>query len=264
MCVFFSNQTLLLCSFQCALIATSVAVACADKVDPYAAKPLPAAYAPAPYNPPEYKAAPAPYKPAPASYKPAPASYKPAPASYKPAPASYKPAPAPYRPVHTPSYKEEKPEPPQPFAYQYGVRDEYTGADFDKHEEQDAYGNLQGSYRVNLPDGRVQVVKYTADHENGYQADVSYEGVAQYPPEPKEGYGHAGPAKYAPKYAAAPKYAQEPKYSPAPKYENWRRQKEKAIVERLLPNQPPTPPVIPKSVIMFSPIIYSPITENDQ
>jgi hypothetical protein len=37
------------------------------------------------------------------------------------------------------------------------VKDGYSGADFDKTETQDAGGNVQGEYRVNLPDGRVQV-----------------------------------------------------------------------------------------------------------
>merc|ERR1711997_968730 len=84
------------------------------------------------------------------------------PPAYGPPPPAYKPAP----------YKEEK-LPPQPFAYQYGV--------------------VGGSYTVALPDGRTQIVTYTADHEGGFIADVKYEGVAQYPPEPKEGYGHAPP-----------------------------------------------------------------------
>merc|ERR1712141_40729 len=99
-------------------------------------------------------------------------------------------APAPYAP-----HPVEK-LPPQPFAYQYGVADDYSGANFEKAETQDNYGNLQGSYRINLPDGRVQTVTYTADHENGFVADVKYEGVPQYPDEPKY--------KPAPKYAPAP------------------------------------------------------------
>jgi len=125
---------------------------------------------------------------------PPPAPYHaPAPAPYHaPAPAYHKPAP----------YKEEK-LPPQPFAYEYGVKDGYSGADFAKNENQDASGNVAGSYVVHLPDGRVQTVTYTADHYNGYVADVKYEGVPQYPPEPKGGYGHPAPA-YKP--APAPVY----------------------------------------------------------
>ena len=38
-----------------------------------------------------------------------------------------------------------------------------------------------GEYRVELPDGRTQIVTYHADHEGGFVADVKYEGVAQYP-----------------------------------------------------------------------------------
>merc|ERR1711862_2427 len=62
-----------------------------------------------------------------------------------------------------------------------GVHDDYSGASFEKNENQDASGNLAGSYRVNLPDGRVQIVTYTADHHNGFVADVKYEGEAKYP-----------------------------------------------------------------------------------
>merc|ERR1719242_676836 len=130
----------------------------------------------------------------------------PPPAPYGPPPPAYKPAPKPYHPA---PYKEEK-LPPQPFAYQYGVKDDYSGASYQKSETQDASGNLAGSYRVNLPDGRVQIVTYTADHHNGFVADVKYEGEAKYP---DEKYPHPAP-KYAP---APPKYAPAPpKYAPAP------------------------------------------------
>merc|ERR1739844_617260 len=113
---------------------------------------------------------------------------------YKPAPPppAYKPAPAPYKPAPHPVEKL----PPQPYQYEYGVADQYTGTNFQSVESQNAEGTVVGSYRVNLPDGRVQTVTYTADHHGGFVADVQYEGVAQYPPEPE-------PKKYAP---APPKY----------------------------------------------------------
>ena len=64
--------------------------------------------------------------------------------------------------------------------YQFGVNDpEYSGAVF-SHQENRADYNTQGEYRVNLPDGRVQIVSYTAGPE-GYVADVKYEGQAVYP-----------------------------------------------------------------------------------
>merc|ERR1711902_150474 len=125
-----------------------------------------------------------------------PAPYAPPPPAHKPAP--HKPAPNGYKPEKLP---------PQPFAYQYGVKDDYSGASFDKSETQD-------DYRIALPDGRTQIVSYTADHENGFIADVKYEGQAQYPPEPAGGYGKAP----APKYAPAPAYKPAPKYAPAPAY----------------------------------------------
>lgn len=71
------------------------------------------------------------------------------------------------------------------------------------------YFIFSGSYRVNLPDGRVQTVTYKADNYGGFVADVKYEGEAVYPPEPKEGYGKV----VAPAYAAP---APPPRYAPAP------------------------------------------------
>merc|ERR1719340_61742 len=106
------------------------------------------------------------------------------PAPYAPAPAPYHPAPAPYHPApHPAPYHEEK-LPPQPFAYEYGGADAY-GRHFAKTESQDEHGVVKGEYRVELPDGRVQIVSYHADHDNGFIADVRYEGEAHpYVPEP--------------------------------------------------------------------------------
>merc|ERR1712053_18652 len=55
---------------------------------------------------------------------------------------AYAPAPA----YHAaPVYKEEK-LPPQPFAYEYGVADDYSKANFKKTESQDGNGVVTGSF----------------------------------------------------------------------------------------------------------------------
>merc|ERR1739845_149399 len=77
-------------------------------------------------------------------------------------------APAPYVPEKLP---------PQPFAYEYGVNDDYSKANFKKTETQDANGIVQGSFVIALPDGRIQTTTYTADHTNGFVAEVTYEGT---------------------------------------------------------------------------------------
>ena len=92
--------------------------------------------------------------------------------------------------------------PPQPYAYEYGVADDYSKTNFKKTETQDAKGVVTGSFTIALPDGRIQTTSYTADHVNGFVAEVSYTGEPVYPPEPKGGYGHSAPValKPAPAY----------------------------------------------------------------
>merc|ERR1712083_284498 len=130
------------------------------------------------------------YKPAPV-YHPAPVVHKPAPV-YKPAPVVHKPAivhPAPaYKPAHpAPAYHEPAYDGPAVYQYGYAVADDYSGASFSQNENRDGYAT-PGEYRVALPDGRTQVVKYTVgDAYSGYVADVTYEGEAHYAPyEPKK------------------------------------------------------------------------------
>merc|ERR1712113_1180753 len=63
--------------------------------------------------------------------------------------------------------------PPQPFQYEYGVKDDYSGNAFAK------------------------TVTYRADHEGGFVAEVTYEGTPQYPEPPPGGYGpYKGPGAY--------------------------------------------------------------------
>merc|ERR1711971_742361 len=130
------------------------------------------------------------YHPAPAYHKPAPV-YHPAPA-YKPAPVVHKPAvihPAPaYKPAHpAAAYHEPAYDGPAVYTYGYAVADDYSGANFAQNEARDGYAT-NGEYRVNLPDGRTQIVTYSVgDAYSGYVADVRYEGEAHYAPyEPKK------------------------------------------------------------------------------
>ena len=65
-----------------------------------------------------------------------------------------------------------------PFAFGYAVRDGYHGQDF-SHDTKSDGKTRTGSYRTLLPDGRMQIVNYIAD-EQGYRADVQYEGEARH------------------------------------------------------------------------------------
>merc|ERR1711881_371842 len=113
------------------------------------------------------------------------------PPAYGPPPPAYHPAPA---------YKPAEKLPPQPYAYEYGVADDYSKANFKKAESQDAYGNVAGSFTIALPDGRIQTTTYTADHTNGFIAEVTYSGEAVYPPAPAGGYPGEGHPAVAPAY----------------------------------------------------------------
>merc|ERR1712106_704989 len=89
---------------------------------------------------------------------------------------------------------------PALYAFQYGVSDDYSGANFAQEEQRDGY-STSGSCRVALPDGRTQVVNYRTDGDSGNIQDVTYEGVASYAAAPAV---HAAPAYHAPVVHAAP------------------------------------------------------------
>merc|ERR1711970_765819 len=132
--------------------------------------------------------------------------------TYAPPTPSYEP-PRPSYSAPQPTYQEPESEEGMPFDFAYGVKDDYKGVDFDHNSNSDGKV-VTGQYRVALPDGRTQIVTYTADHYNGYQAEVTYEGEAQYP--------EVEPHQPAPTYqpAPAPTYQRpEPSYAPpAPTY----------------------------------------------
>lgn len=77
---------------------------------------------------------------------------------------------------------------PTPYNFQYAVRDAASGNDYKQQESSDGR-TVQGEYRVLLPDGRNQIVRYKADDATGYNADVQYEGQASYPSGGGGGFG---------------------------------------------------------------------------
>ncbi|XP_037774837.1 pro-resilin-like [Penaeus monodon] len=94
---------------------------------------------------------------------------------------------APYPPPHAPNHPPPRPyhsEPDYPdvppkYTYNYGVADGYSGVNLGHSEARDGY-RTEGSYSVDLPDGRKQIVNYV-DNGDGLEAEITYEGEAQYP-----------------------------------------------------------------------------------
>ncbi|XP_064123060.1 cuticle protein 7-like [Macrobrachium nipponense] len=134
------------------------------------------------------------------------------------------------------SWADKRPAPPAPYSYSapqvsreysdesteakydfdWAVKDQYSGNDFGHQESRDG-DHTQGSYYVQLPDGRLQTVTYYVDGDSGYVADVQYQGEARYPDsvESRE-YSAPRPSYSAPR----PTYsAPRPTYSaPRPTY----------------------------------------------
>ena len=66
--------------------------------------------------------------------------------------------------------------PAKPYSFAYEVIDPLGDANFGHRESSDGVVT-EGEYRVVLPDGRTQIVTYTASDATGYVADVRYEGT---------------------------------------------------------------------------------------
>merc|ERR1711931_104654 len=184
-----------------AVVAQQPHAAPQDVHNPYAGEKFSTAvHAPAHVPVPVRKAVP--FHPAPIVAHPAPLIAHPAPLIAHPAPVIARgPAvalppvvprvapvhPAPIRPIHpvAPVHGHPVgPDAPPVYAFEYGVADEYSGANFGQNEARDGY-TTNGEYRVALPDGRTQVVTYNvADAYSGYVADVKYTGEPHFGPAP--------------------------------------------------------------------------------
>ena len=81
---------------------------------------------------------------------------------FLPAPTYGHPAPV--------AYKDET---PKPYAFEYGVHDDYAGTNFAQNENADG-STASGSYSVLLPDGRTQTVTYHADQVKLYFIQLVY------------------------------------------------------------------------------------------
>ena len=90
-------------------------------------------------------------------------------------------------------------QPASPYTYSYDVKDDYSYVNMG-HQESNDGKVVSGSYRVALPDGRIQTVTYK-DDGYGLVADVKYEGYAKYPEYNKPA---AYPTKAYPAKAAYP------------------------------------------------------------
>ncbi|KAF2887186.1 hypothetical protein ILUMI_18987, partial [Ignelater luminosus] len=66
------------------------------------------------------------------------------------------------------------------YQFDYGVSDHHTGDHHSQKEVRDG-DVVHGEYSLHEPDGTIRTVKYTADHKNGFNAQVIRQGHAAHP-----------------------------------------------------------------------------------
>ena len=100
-----------------------------------------------------------------------------------------------YRPPQTysaPESSEEESYEDAKYEFDWQVDEDYNK--FGQEEQRDG-DNTQGSYYVDLPDGRRQTVTYYVDGDSGFVAEVNYEGEARYSEESSEEYRPSPPRR---------------------------------------------------------------------
>ncbi|XP_064111966.1 pro-resilin-like [Macrobrachium nipponense] len=98
-----------------------------------------------------------------------------------------------------PSYHAPAPAGPAQYNFSTTPREGRTTQEtnFGHEEGRNGY-DTQGSYYVQLPDGRLQKVDYVVKGDSGFLAQVNYQGEAQYPKyQPSQGYQPAPKVGYA-------------------------------------------------------------------
>lgn len=63
--------------------------------------------------------------------------------------------------------------PAEPFSFNYAVKDDKYGTDYSHNAINDG-DETNGEYRIQLPDGRTQVVNYKANWATGFHARVIF------------------------------------------------------------------------------------------
>ncbi|KAB0798057.1 hypothetical protein PPYR_09050 [Photinus pyralis] len=78
------------------------------------------------------------------------------------------------------------------YEFKYGVDDAHTGDHKSQYEVRDGDA-VHGEYSLHEADGTIRTVKYTADHKNGFNAQVIRSGHASHPQHyATHGHGHYG------------------------------------------------------------------------
>ncbi|KAF5307753.1 hypothetical protein FQR65_LT06624 [Abscondita terminalis] len=98
------------------------------------------------------------------------------------------------------------------YEFKYGVSDGHTHDHHSQHEVRDGDA-VHGEYSLHEADGTIRTVKYTADHKNGFNAQVIRSGHAAHP----QTHSHhvlvqSAPAAYGGGYGQEVDYYAHPKY----------------------------------------------------
>merc|ERR1719187_491747 len=86
------------------------------------------------------------------------------------------------------------------YNFNWAVNDDSSSNEFGHQEDRDG-DNTQGSYYVELPDGRLQKVSFHVDGDDGYVAEVTYEGEAQFPDSVESYESSSSESHESPRYA---------------------------------------------------------------